>query len=422
MIADAGPKNPRNSGGFSLRERGIAALLGGGFRPTALMIGLYRRSRVQGAGSRGAQLWMLVSKPFEYGLRCARFVRAHGATLRAEHGVPPWRQFLRLYWGWLRSSAHPDPFAAYWALAVRPRKEWGVWLSGVQANVLLGDLAERRAPELARSIGDKRWFPRWAGAHGLPVLPLVAVFESGRPVDGSPDASAAALPDASLFAKPADLWSGQGASRWTWIGPGSWETTGGERVDARELIRRLAEQSRDHPIVLQRCLEPHPLMRTLAPDAISTIRCVTYESPAGEARLLRAMVRIPMAGMIVDNMNAGGTIASIDPETGRLSSCIAWSNGLLRRSAVLPGTGIPVEGVAMPLWSEARRIALDAQRAAGLPFLGWDLAVCEGGPILLEANIRWGGHLLTFPTQSPLSESDFPAVYMHHWSLGRRGE
>jgi hypothetical protein len=154
-------------------------------------------------------------------------------------------------------------------------------------------------------------------------------------------------------------------------------------------------------------------MRELARDAVSTIRCVTFENPAGEAKLLRAMVRIPTSGMIVDNMNAGGTIASIDPETGRLSQCIAWTNGLLRRSATLPGTDTRVEGVEVPLWPEARR-------AAQLPFAGWDLAICEGGPILLEANIRWGGHLLTFPTQSPLSDTEFPAVYMHHWSLGPR--
>jgi hypothetical protein len=421
MIRKAGSKNPRNSGGFSLRERCIAALLGGGVGPTALMVGLYRRSRIQGAGGRAAQLRMLVSKPFEYGARCARLVRTHGRALQAEHGVPPWRQFLALYWGWLRCGAHPSPFAAYWAVAVRPRRAWGVWLSGVQTNILLGDLAQRRSPALASSIGNKRWFPEWAAARGLPVLPSLAVFESGKLISGAPDACAAALPDTSLFAKPADLWSGQGATRWMRVGPGCWTTGSGERVDAHELIRRLAEQSRDHPIVLQRCLEPHPAMRALAPDAISTIRCVTYENPAGEARLLRAMVRIPTAGMIVDNMNAGGAIASIDVESGRLSPCIAWANGLLRRSAVLPESGAQVEGFPVPLWSEARRIALDAQKAAGLPFVGWDLAVCEGGPILLEANIRWGGHLLTFPTQSPLSETDFPAVYMYHWSLGRSG-
>ena len=412
--------DPRNSGGFSLRERWIVALLGGGLGPTALMNGIYRRSRIQGAGGRIAQLRMLVTKPFEYGVRCARFVRAHGQALMEEHGVAPWRQFLALYGGWLKSNAHPDQFAAYWALAVRPRRDWGIWLSGVQANVLLGDLAQRRAPDLARTIGDKRWFPGWAAPHGLPVLPLLAVFEHGRPLGASAEACAAALPGVSLFAKPADLWSGQGASRWTHVAPGLWEAESGERVDGLELVRRLAEQAREHPIVVQRCLVPHASMRALTPDAVSTVRCVTYESPAGDARLLRAMVRIPMAGMIVDNMNAGGAIASIDPATGRLSHCIAWTNGMLRRSATLPGTATRVEGVEVPLWAEARRIALDAQRAAGLPFAGWDLALCEGGPILLEANIRWGGHLLTFPTQSPLSDTEFPAVYMHHWSLGAR--
>lgn len=415
-------KDPRDSGGFSLRERWIAALLGGGFDPTSLIVGLYRRSRVQGAGGRAAQVRLLVTKPFAYAIRCARFVRAHGSALQAAHGVSPFRQFLALYAGWLSSAAHPDPFAAYWALAVRPRRPWGVWLSGVQANVLLGDLAERRAPELARTIGDKRWFPGWAAEHALPVLPLVAVFEQGRPLGRTVEACATALPDVSLFAKPADLWSGQGASRWVRAAPGVWTSGSDERIDALELVRRLSEQSREHPIVLQRCLVPHPAMRALAPDAVSTVRCVTFESRAGDAKLLRAMVRIPMAGMIVDNMNAGGAIASIDLETGRLSECIAWKDGLLLRSGTLPGRETRVEGVEVPLWPAARRIALQAQRAAGLPFAGWDLALSEDGPILLEANIRWGGHLLTFPTQSPLSDTEFPAVYMHHWSLGGRGQ
>ncbi len=413
-------KDPRDSGGFSLRERWIAALLGGGFDDTSLMVGLYRRSRVQGAGGRAAQLRMLLSKPFEYGRRSAAFVGEHGKALEAAHGISPLRQFLALYRGWLTSSARPDRFAAYWATAVRPRRRWAPWLSGVQTNVLLGDLAERRAPELARAIGDKRWFPGWAAQHGLPALPLLAVFESGAPVGRSVEACAAELPCIDLFAKPADLWSGQGASRWRSLAAGLWEGREGERLDAMTLVRRLADQSRERPIVLQRCLLPHPGMHALAPDAISTIRCVTYESPSGEPKLLRAMVRLPMAGMIVDNMNAGGAIASIDPETGRLSPCLAWDNGLLRRAPALPHTGAQVEGATVPLWAEAHRMALAAQEAVELPTVGWDFAICDGGPILLEANIRWGGHLLTFPTQSPLSETDFPEAYIHHWSRGAR--
>ena len=347
-------------------------------------------------------------------------LHVHGKALEAAHGVHPLRQFLALYWGWLTSSARPDRFAAYWAVAVRPRRPWGVWLSGVQANVLLGDLAERRAPELSRAIGDKRWFPGWAARHGLPALPLLAVFERGAPAGMSVEECAAALPHVGLFAKPADLWSGQGTSRWLPAGPGFWEGSGGERLDAVALVRRLADQSREHPMIVQRCLVPHPRMRVLAPDAICTIRCVTYESPSSEARLLRAMVRLPMSGMIVDNMNAGGAIAAVDVKTGRLSSCIAWQDGLLRRSSTLPRTGAQVEGFEIPLWTETFRLALMAQEAARLPTAGWDFAICEGGPILLEANIRWGGHLLTFPTQSPLSETGFPAAYLHHWSRGVR--
>src|SRR5690606_8481979 len=285
----------------------------------------------------------------------------------------------------------------------------------------LGGLAERRAPELARLIGDKRYFAAWGAERGLPTLPVLATFESGAPVGRSADEVAEGLPAIDLFAKPADLWSGQGTRRWRVAAglPQRWLDEQGQEIGAPEIVSALAAQSLERPLVLQRCLHTHPDMVLLAPDAVSTVRCVTCEDLDGVPRLLGAGIRIPMPGMIVDNMNAGGMVASIDMETGRLSQGIVRrEHGMPERSSTLRGSATQLEGQDIALWPEVRRIALEAQRAAGLPFVGWDIALCAGGPILLEANIRWGGALLTFGSLSPLTDTDFPAVYMHHWARG----
>ncbi|HEU4829553.1 MAG TPA: sugar-transfer associated ATP-grasp domain-containing protein, partial [Gemmatimonadales bacterium] len=265
-----------------MRERLTAALLGGGLDDTALVTGLYRRARVQAAPTRVGQIRMLVTKPFEYGRKWAGFVRAHGSALEAQFGAGRVRQFVALYRSWLSGAAHPDPFAAYWAFAGRrARRKWGAWLGPVQSHVLLGDLALRRAPDLARSIGDKRRFPAWALEHGLPIEPLLAVFEDGAPRIGSAEACAAALPHIDLFAKPADYWSGYGAKRWLAGSAGHWTDQEGRAVTSREIVAALMEQSRERPIVLQRCLRPHPSMKFLTPGAVSTIRVVTYQDVPG---------------------------------------------------------------------------------------------------------------------------------------------
>ena len=58
--------------------------------------------------------------------------------------------------------------------------------------------------------------------------------------------------------------------------------------------------------------------------------------------------------------------------------------------AAVPVTGAPIEGVEVPLWREARELAFEAARHF-LPTrsIGWDIAIAERGPVLVEANRFW---------------------------------
>ncbi len=50
----------------------------------------------------------------------------------------------------------------------------------------------------------------------------------------------------------------------------------------------------------------------------------------------------------------------------------------------------PFDGFALPHWSEAIDLAKAGQRCFPmLPTLGWDVALTDAGPRIVEANARW---------------------------------
>ena len=45
----------------------------------------------------------------------------------------------------------------------------------------------------------------------------------------------------------------------------------------------------------------------------------------------------------------------------------------------------------IPYWGEVKEIAYKAQKAFyNLKSIGWDFAITEDGPVLIEGNIEWG--------------------------------
>jgi hypothetical protein len=78
----------------------------------------------------------------------------------------------------------------------------------------------------------------------------------------------------------------------------------------------------------------------------------------------------------------------VDIATGRLgrASDLGMDASLGWFSAH-PDTGEAIEGRVLPFWDEARRLAIRAHRAfADRVVIGWDIAILENGPILIEGN------------------------------------
>jgi len=116
---------------------------------------------------------------------------------------------------------------------------------------------------------------------------------------------------------------------------------------------------------------------------------VTCLNEHGEPEPVIALFRMSIgSNNTVDNMHAGGIAAQPDIKSGRLSR--ASDLGMDARigwHSVHPDTGEQIEGRVLPYWEEAKRLAAEAHRAfADRVVVGWDIAILEDGPILVEGN------------------------------------
>jgi hypothetical protein len=80
--------------------------------------------------------------------------------------------------------------------------------------------------------------------------------------------------------------------------------------------------------------------------------------------------------------------------------------------------GMGIAGTRLPYWPESVELALRAHGRLGeIPCVGWDVAVLERGPLLLEGNASPGVQLLQMPSGRPLGATEYPRCFNAHLAL-----
>jgi len=139
----------------------------------------------------------------------------------------------------------------------------------------------------------------------------------------------------------------------------------------------------------------HPELRRLFPESVNTIRIVSI-STSQKADIAYAALRIGNGKAVVDNFHSGGMTAAIALETGKIVTDAADMNGNV--FAEHPVTGMKFKGFEVPYFNEAVELVKDAigkNKIKG--YLGWDIAISETGPVLIEVNVSPGVVLLSMP-------------------------
>ncbi len=124
--------------------------------------------------------------------------------------------------------------------------------------------------------------------------------------------------------------------------------------------------------------------------SLNTIRLLTIRPGPGEPAFVAAAVHRfgGSATGPVDNFSAGGLVAEVDLEHGRMSAAAQIGPGnVLRFRPDHPASRAPIEGVDVPYWAEAKALVLRiCIMLPQLDYVGWDVAITDAGPVVIEGN------------------------------------
>lgn len=140
-------------------------------------------------------------------------------------------------------------------------------------------------------------------------------------------------------------------------------------------------------------IRQHPSLKALAPRSVNTLRIVTIRTE-DKVSLLGAPCLKMGVDAPVDNISAGGIVAAVD------------ADGVVRRAAVSksifrphlerhPISGASIVGFSVPLFHEAVALTKDiAARTEDVRCVGWDVAIAEDRPCIIEGNPAWSERIL----------------------------
>jgi hypothetical protein len=245
-------------------------------------------------------------------------------------------------------------------------------------------------------VDDKAIFAAHAESHGLPVARTLALVTPPFAVDGGGFPLRAglewlrwyeALPSA-FVAKPVHGMGGRGVDFYE--RRGDEVLLGDRRFGPDDLRRWLCVDATYGRAIVQERVKNHAALAELSgTDALQCTRIVTVVARSNAIELLFAFQKLIVGEHQIDNLVgnwSGNIVASIDIGTGLIRSAFADGAPCLAH----PDTGKTLAGFRLPHWQEAcDLVETAARRFRPLRAVGWDVALTQDGPVLIEGNSEW---------------------------------
>ena len=127
-------------------------------------------------------------------------------------------------------------------------------------------------------------------------------------------------------------------------------------------------------------------------SSVNTVRFMTTLYPDGSAKVIAVWMKFGRKGKCVDNAGSGGNVdAAVDIETGRIYNVMQFDGW--RKAKVVerhPDNGSQLNGVVIENWEAIKEDVKRFQQA--FPYCkaaGWDIAITDEGPVVIEVNDFW---------------------------------
>lgn len=135
--------------------------------------------------------------------------------------------------------------------------------------------------------------------------------------------------------------------------------------------------------IVEEWIQQHPAMHELYPDAVNIVRIQTVYAK-GRCNFLGATLTIGYKNKIA-NASADSIFTLVDVKTGQVSTdgCDYNDNTYINH----PETGVHFKGFQIPMWEEVlTMLEKAATRVPQIGYVGWDVAITEYGPVIIEGN------------------------------------
>jgi hypothetical protein len=159
--------------------------------------------------------------------------------------------------------------------------------------------------------------------------------------------------------------------------------------DESPLVSEIYSEVIKSDYLFQETVKQHPVLNKLNSSSLNTIRFDTFIDKDGQIDIISGYIRMSIRNLHIDNISSGGCQVGIVLEEGKLKK-----NGyaLIQSTGVEvftehPVTHILFENFPIPFFSEAKELTVQAARLMpGMRLIGWDVAIGETGPVLIEGN------------------------------------
>jgi hypothetical protein len=224
-------------------------------------------------------------------------------------------------------------------------------------------------------LRDKFLFYKYMSSFNMPVPEVFAVFFDGKLYDTSMN-----LKDLSSLENETDYFvkevDGECAS---FV----------KRVPDFQSFNKMLPQIQKGKFILQRKMVQCAKMAQINPNAINTLRIVTINKN-GNVSVLTSLLRIGTSQTgHVDNWAAGGIAIGIDDDA-HLKEFGFYKPKYGTKTDIHPDTKIVFKEFEVPMYADALNLVCSAHKFFyNVRAIGWDVAISENGPVIIEGNDNW---------------------------------
>lgn len=162
------------------------------------------------------------------------------------------------------------------------------------------------------------------------------------------------------------------------------------RFDGKELF--LSSVLGQDPLIFESVVHQTKQFADFNESSVNTVRFMTTLYPDGSAKIIATFIKIGRAGRCVDNAGGGGNVdVCIDTDTGEIKYAIQYDGWRkIKDIEKHPDSGSQLNGVIIENWDAIKSEVIRFQQA--FPYCkaaGWDIAITDEGPVVIEVNDFW---------------------------------